>query len=49
LDEVNYRELPGEAHLLMVGKFLKAGQAGKEGLVGGKNYIEQRHGSGGHE
>ena len=49
LDEVNYRELPLEAHLLMVGKFLKTGQARKEGLVGGKSYIEQRYGSGGHE
>lgn len=43
LDEVNYQELPVEGHLLLVGKFLKVGQARKEGLAGGKSYIEERH------
>lgn len=43
LDEVKYQELPEEAHMLLVGKFLKAGQARKEGLAGSK-YIEERHG-----
>lgn len=44
LDEVNYRELPVEEHMLLVGKFLKVGQARKEGLVAGKDFIEERHG-----
>jgi precorrin-4/cobalt-precorrin-4 C11-methyltransferase len=43
LDEVNYQELPVEGHMLLVGKFLKVGQARKEGLAGGKGYIEERH------
>lgn len=43
LEDVKYQELPEEAHMLMVGKFLKVGQARKEGLAGGK-YIEIRHG-----
>jgi precorrin-4 methylase len=43
LDEVKYQELPEEAHMLLVGKFLKVGQARKEGLAGSK-YIEERHG-----
>jgi len=43
LTEIKYQELPEEAHMLLVGKFLKVGQARKEGLAGGK-YIEERHG-----
>jgi precorrin-4 methylase len=43
LDEVKYQELPEEEHMLLVGKFLKVGQARKEGLAGSK-YIEERHG-----
>jgi precorrin-4 methylase len=43
LDEVKYQELPEEEHMLLVGKFLKVGQARKEGLTGSK-YIEERHG-----
>lgn len=43
LDDIKYQELPIEAHMLMVGKFLKAGQARKEGLTHGKDYIEDRH------
>jgi precorrin-4 methylase len=43
LDEVNYRELPAEAHLLLVGKFLKVGQARKEGLARSGSFIEDRH------
>jgi precorrin-4/cobalt-precorrin-4 C11-methyltransferase len=43
LEEVKYQELPAEAHMLMVGKFLKVGQARKEGLTSGKDYIEERH------
>mgnify|MGYP001766845747 CR=1 FL=1 len=43
LDDVKYQELPEEAHMLMVGKFLKVGQARKEGLTHGKDYIEGKH------
>ncbi len=43
LDDVKYQELPEEAHMLMVGKFLKVGQSRKEGLTHGKDYIEGRH------
>ena len=49
LDEVKYQELPVEAHMLLVGKFLKVGQARKEGLAGGKSYIEEKHGGVSHE
>jgi len=44
LKEVKYKELPEEAHMLLVGKFLKVGQARKEGLTHGKDYVEHRHG-----
>jgi precorrin-4 methylase len=43
LNEVKYQELPEEEHMLLVGKFLKVGQARKKGLAGSK-YIEERHG-----
>lgn len=43
LKEIKYQELPVEAHMLMVGKFLKVGQARKEGLVHGKDYVEGKH------
>jgi len=45
LKEINYKELPEEAHMLLVGKFLKVGQARKEGLTQGKDYVESRHGA----
>jgi precorrin-4 methylase len=45
LKEVKYKELPEEAHMLLVGKFLKVGQARKEGLTNGKAYVEERHGA----
>lgn len=45
LKEINYKELPEEAHMLLVGKFLKVGQARKEGLTHGKDYVERRHGA----
>jgi len=32
LEEVDYRNLPEERHILLVGKFLKAGQARKDSL-----------------
>ena len=44
LEDVKYKELPEEAHMLLVGKFLKVGQARKEGLADSK-YIEERHGA----
>jgi precorrin-4 methylase len=45
LKEVKYKDLPEEAHMLLVGKFLKVGQARKEGLTHGKDYVEHRHGA----
>jgi precorrin-4 methylase len=45
LKDVKYQELPEEAHMLLVGKFLKVGQARKEGLTHGKDYVEHRHGA----
>lgn len=45
LKEVRFKELPEEAHMLLVGKFLKVGQARKEGLTHGKDYVEHRHGA----
>lgn len=44
LKEVKYKELPEEEHMLLVGKFLKVGQARKEGLIHGKTYVEEQHG-----
>lgn len=44
LEEIDYQNLPVEAHLLMVGKFLKVGQARKEGLASGKDFIKERYG-----
>jgi len=44
LEEVRYKELPTEAHLLLIGKFLKVGQARKEGLASGKDFIKERYG-----
>jgi len=49
LEEVSYKELPTEAHLLLVGKFLKVGQARKEGLASGKDFIKERYGEAGGE
>jgi hypothetical protein len=44
LKEVSYKELFTEAHLLMVGKFLKVGQARKEGLANSKDFIQKEYG-----
>ncbi len=49
LEEISYKELPKEAHLLMVGKFLKVGQARKEGLANSKDFIKEQYGEAGEE
>jgi precorrin-4 methylase len=33
LEEVDYRNLPPDRHMLLVGKFLRVGQARKDNLV----------------
>jgi precorrin-4/cobalt-precorrin-4 C11-methyltransferase len=45
LSKVDYKNLPIDAHLLMVGKFLKAGQARNDALLGAKKNIERNHGA----
>lgn len=44
LEEVNFRDLPPEMHMLMVGKFLTAGQSRKEGTATHQDFIKQQHG-----
>jgi hypothetical protein len=44
LDEVDYANLPLDAHMLLVGKFLTCGQARVDGIQGGAKYIERVHG-----
>jgi precorrin-4 methylase len=44
LRDVHFAELPAEMHLLLVGKFLTAGQARKDGLAGSVRWIKQQHG-----
>ena len=39
-DEVNLKDVPADAHLLLVGKFLTVGQARKDGLASGRKFIE---------
>ncbi len=45
LAEVDYRGLPREAHMLLVGKFLEVGQARSDALLGARRYIERTHGA----
>jgi precorrin-4/cobalt-precorrin-4 C11-methyltransferase len=45
LAEVDYKELPADAHTLLVGKFLEVGQARIDGLIGAKSQIERIHGA----
>jgi precorrin-4/cobalt-precorrin-4 C11-methyltransferase len=45
LTEVDYKKLPIDAHLLMVGKFLKVGQGRNDALMGSKKNIERNHGA----
>ena len=41
LDEVKLIDVPIDAHMLFVGKFLTAGQARKDGLRGGMRFIDR--------
>lgn len=46
LAEADYKHLPANAHLLLVGKFLEVGQARGDALLGAQKYIERmRHGT----
>ena len=40
-DEVNLKDIPADAHMLLVGKFLTVGQARKDGLLSGRKFIER--------
>jgi precorrin-4/cobalt-precorrin-4 C11-methyltransferase len=40
LTEVNLKEIPLDKNILLVGKFLTVGQARKDGLAGGRKFIE---------
>jgi len=44
LTEVDWAHLPAEMHTLFVGKFLTVGQARKDGVSHGKDWIQQQHG-----
>ena len=39
-DEIDLKDVPADAHLLLVGKFLTVGQARKDGLASGRKFIE---------
>jgi precorrin-4 methylase len=43
LTEVDYKSLPADMHMLLVGKFLTVGQARKEGVITGKQFEELTH------
>jgi precorrin-4/cobalt-precorrin-4 C11-methyltransferase len=45
LTDVDYRSLPPEAHMLLVGKFLEVGQARSDALLGARRYVERTHGA----
>lgn len=45
LTEIDYKKLPLDAHLLMVGKFLKVGQARNDALMGSRKNIARVHGA----
>ncbi len=45
LMEVDYKKLPADAHTVLVGKFLKVGQARIDALLGAKKQIERVHGA----
>ena len=44
LKEIDWAHLPPEMHTLFVGKFLTVGQARKDGVVHGKDFIQMQHG-----
>jgi precorrin-4 methylase len=43
LQEVWFQNLPPEGHILLIGNFLKAGQARKDGLKYGSEFIQKMH------
>ena len=45
MKDVDYKKLPNDAHTLLVGKFLEAGQARIDALLGAKKQIERVHGA----
>jgi precorrin-4/cobalt-precorrin-4 C11-methyltransferase len=45
LTEVDYKNLPADAHTLLVGKFLEVGQARRDALMGTTEQIERIHGA----
>jgi precorrin-4/cobalt-precorrin-4 C11-methyltransferase len=44
LEDVDWAALPPEMHTLFVGKFLAVGQARKDGVIHGKEWILKQHG-----
>jgi precorrin-4/cobalt-precorrin-4 C11-methyltransferase len=44
LTEVDYKNLPVDAHTVLVGKFLEVGQARRDALMGTRRQIERVHG-----
>jgi precorrin-4/cobalt-precorrin-4 C11-methyltransferase len=45
LTEVDYKNLPADAHTLLVGKFLEIGQARRDALMGTMKAMERVHGA----
>jgi precorrin-4/cobalt-precorrin-4 C11-methyltransferase len=45
IKDVDYKKLPNDAHTILVGKFLKVGQARTDALLGAKKQIERVHGA----
>jgi precorrin-4/cobalt-precorrin-4 C11-methyltransferase len=45
LKDVDYKKLPADAHTVLIGKFLEAGQARIDALLGAKRQIENVHGA----
>ncbi len=45
LTEVDHRNLPADAHMVLVGKFLEVGQARRDALLGARRQMERVHGA----
>jgi precorrin-4/cobalt-precorrin-4 C11-methyltransferase len=45
LKDVDYKKLPPDAHTILVGKFLEAGQARIDALLGTKKQVNREHGA----
>ncbi len=45
LKDVDYKNLPNDAHTILVGKFLEGGQARIDALLGAKKQIDRVHGA----